>query len=159
MIKWWNRKEGFTLVELLVVIAIIGILATLLILQLGVARQRARDAQRISHVNQIRTALEFYFDANSSYPDTAAGGTLTDVAQYLQGDRLPVDPTTDADYGYVNAGKTQYLLWADLEQKATALNSDLDETLGGQDFSNPAVSEACDDATPGDCIYDVGQVN
>ncbi len=159
MIKWWNRREGFTLVELLVVIAIIGILATLLILQLGIARQRARDAQRVTQINQIRTALEFHFDANGSYPDTATGGSLADVAKYLQGDKLPLDPTTDANYGYVNVGKTQYLLWADLEQKATALNSDLDGVLGGKDFSDPAVSEVCDDNIADDCIYDVGQVN
>ena len=46
------------MVELLVVIAIIGVLATLLLLQLGVARQRARDAKRIADINQVRTAVE-----------------------------------------------------------------------------------------------------
>ena len=158
MITWWNRKEGFTLVELLVVIAIIGILATLLILQLGVARQRARDVQRISHITQIQTALEFYFDSNGSYPNPTDGESLADVAQYLQGSRLPVDPTTKTDYNYVFISNVQYYIWAELEQKATAHNADLDQW----EADNGAGSEVCADSditTNIDCVYDVGQVN
>jgi len=155
MIKWWNRREGFTLVELLVVIAIIGILATLLILQLGVARQRARDAQRISHINQLRTSLEFYFDSNGSYPATA---NLAAVATYLQSGALPADPS-GGTYGYYRISTTKYHLWADLEQKATAHNSDLDYDSSGAGGINGG-NEACVDSTQdGDCIYDVGQVN
>ena len=66
-----KNQKGFTLVELLVVIAIIGILATLLLLQLGVARQRARDAKRIVDISQVRTAAELYFDDAGQYPQVA----------------------------------------------------------------------------------------
>ena len=158
-ITWWNKKEGFTLVELLVVIAIIGILATLLILQLGVARQRARDAQRISSINQIRTALEFYYDANSKYPTNAEFVDLSSgPAVYLQGSRLPVDPVSGNNYGYLWISNVKYHLWSELEQKTAALNSDLDYTSSGGVVGS---SEACanTDLTDFDCVYDVGQVN
>jgi prepilin-type N-terminal cleavage/methylation domain-containing protein len=156
MITWWNKREGFTLVELLVVIAIIGILATLLILQLGVARQRARDAQRVAHVNQIRTGLEFYFDSNGSYPPTA---NIADVGVYLQGNKLPDEPS-GGTYGYLQISNIKYHLWAELEQKASAHASDLDydsSTSGGV-VGGPEVC-ADSDLTDNDCIYDVGQVN
>jgi len=39
------KNKGFTLVELLVVLGIVGILATLLIVQLGVVRERAENGE------------------------------------------------------------------------------------------------------------------
>jgi len=143
------------LVELLVVIAIIGILATLLILQLGVARQRARDAQRIAHVNQIRTALEFAFDADGTYPDAISDAT---IGSYMAGGKVPVDPTTKAAYHYKQIDTTQYHLGAELEQKATALNSDLDYSSTGG-FDGADADCGTENYVPADCIYDVGQIN
>ena len=52
------KQKGFTLIELLVVIAVIGMLASIVLVALGPARQRARDARRISDVRQMSLALE-----------------------------------------------------------------------------------------------------
>lgn len=152
--------RGFTLVELLVVIAIIGILATLLLLQLGVGRQKARDARRIVDVNQIRTASELYFDDNGSYPTTLSG---TLVPKYLT--LLPVDPLSGAAYGYsysAASSPTKYQVWAELEAWAQALNSDADinSTTGG--WSGSTINGGTDaktncTSTANDCIYDQGQ--
>jgi type IV pilus assembly protein PilA len=72
-----NNKKGFTLIELLVVIAIIGILSSVVLASLSTARAKSRDARRIADIDQLRTALEVYFDSASTYPTT----TATAVAQ------------------------------------------------------------------------------
>ncbi|MCK5510994.1 type II secretion system protein [Candidatus Parcubacteria bacterium] len=116
------NKKGFTLIELLVVIAIIGLLSTLAVVSLSNARQKARDAKRMSDMKQISTAMELYSSdqGTSDYPinltapqvcgdagvvavaeDAAAidrlcssGSSITDGTNtYLQS--IPDDPTDD----------------------------------------------------------------
>jgi prepilin-type N-terminal cleavage/methylation domain-containing protein len=163
--KSFKLSKGFTLVELLVVIAIIGVLATLLLLQLGVARQRARDAKRIADVNQVRTGSELYFDDNGAYPQVAtfaALGALL-VPKYLV--LLPADPLNISPfiYNYAYKGNTKYQVSAVLEQWAQAMNADADinSTINawtGQTVDGSKDSKA-DCVTPSTtaCIYDQGQ--
>jgi general secretion pathway protein G len=63
-----NKNRGFTLIELLVVIAIIGILSSIVIVNLNIARAKARDAKRVQDLLQIKTALELYRNQYGSYP-------------------------------------------------------------------------------------------
>jgi type II secretion system protein G len=112
-----NNKKGFTLIELLVVIAIIGLLATLSVVALNNARQKSRDAKRVSDIKQVQTALELYFVDQNSYPvtpTTVLGGTGAKALSSTSGfasaaagttymGQVPLAPTpaaTPADYTY-----------------------------------------------------------
>jgi len=68
-----KTKKGFTLIELLVVVSIISLLSSIVLASLNTARAKARDARRKSDLNEIRTALEFYFDKYSTYKVTGGG--------------------------------------------------------------------------------------
>ena len=116
-----NRERGFTLIELLVVIAIIGILSSVVLASLNSARQKGRDARRISDMKQLQLALELYYDANSStYPVQVASvianeanlGALT--PNYIS--VMPADPTSTQNYYYISAALgASYCLGANLE--------------------------------------------
>jgi len=71
------REKGFSFVqffvELMVVFAIICFMSSLLYVVYNNATIKARDAQRIMHLEQIRVALELYRNDNQKYPDYASG--------------------------------------------------------------------------------------
>ena len=65
-----KKNKGFTLIELLVVIAIIGILASMIIANLGTARDKARDASIKGSMDSLRASGELYAsDNDESYAD------------------------------------------------------------------------------------------
>jgi len=64
-----KASKAFTLIELLVVISIISLLSSIVLASLSEARMKARDARRMSTLDQIQIALELYASENSgNYP-------------------------------------------------------------------------------------------
>lgn len=74
MVPYTCRKRGFTLIEIMVVIAIIGVLAAVVTMNISDARKKARDAQRISDLQQIQLALKLYAHENNGYPKESQVG-------------------------------------------------------------------------------------
>ena len=91
-----NDARGFTLIELLIVIAIIGVLASIILASVSSARQKSRDARRLTDIKQIQNALELYYDSQvSEYPlasttcdDTYANG----LEELVTGGFIPTVP-------------------------------------------------------------------
>ena len=65
-----KTKKGFTLLELLIVIGILAILSTTVILVINPAQllKKARDSQRISDLNTMKTAIAYYI-TEAATPD------------------------------------------------------------------------------------------
>ena len=122
---------------------------------------KARDAKRIADINQIRSAVEIYFDDNGEYPQRATFADLqTDlVPRYLT--HFPNDPLNTGvhTYWYAFRGAQRFHLSANLENWSTALNADADlnSTVGG--WTGQVVNGTLESCTVDvrDCVYDVGQ--
>ncbi|PIR85247.1 hypothetical protein COU15_01765 [Candidatus Kaiserbacteria bacterium CG10_big_fil_rev_8_21_14_0_10_45_20] len=106
----YKQKRGFTLIELLVVIAIIGVLSSVVLASLSSARTKARDAKRLSDMQQMRTALELYHISFSMYPASGGGpcggwdspGDGTFTTPLVENDFIPdhlSDPTVNDNCG------------------------------------------------------------
>ena len=63
-----KMQGGFTLIELLVVISIIGLLSSVVLSSLNSARAKAEDSKTVQSLNQLKRALELYYDQNGRYP-------------------------------------------------------------------------------------------
>lgn len=113
-----QKNEGFTLLELLIVISIIAILSVALILTINPAEtlKKSRDAQRISDLNTMKTAIGLIL-TSSSTPYLTAGNT----------DCLQGGGAAKVYYSYVGSNPTLAVnngnIGADANYSATAFGA------------------------------------
>ena len=109
-----KHEDGFTLVELMVVIVIIGLLATVVIVNVLPSRDKAMHEKARADIALIEQGMEMYRLDNFNYPAAEQGLAALQVApaglaqpdRYRQGGyltRLPDDPW-GKPYQYANPG-------------------------------------------------------
>ena len=124
MIKTMIKKKGFTLIELLVVIAVIGLLASIVSVQLGPVRAKARDASKKQNFVQIAQAMELCYieitcgDGDDKYIKSASMPSSIDsdgTPLYLAS--MPSPPAGHTYTWWTNvADPTTYCIHTTLEQ-------------------------------------------
>ena len=107
--------NGFTLVELMVVIFILGLLTTIVVINVLPSQDRAMVEKARADIATLGQALEMYRLDNLSYPGSAEGlnalvaapSSLPASGRYRQGGyikKLPADPW-GRPYQYDNPGR------------------------------------------------------
>lgn len=134
-----SAKNGFTLIELLVVIVIIGLLATIVAINVIPAGDKARVTKAKADIATLDQAIEQYRLDNLTYPSTTDGlqallsppAGLAQPERYRQGGyikKLPQDPWGHA-YFYAAPGKNGpfdvYSFGADGKAGGTGDNADI----------------------------------
>lgn len=112
-----NDQTGFTLIEILIVVVIIGVVATLVVVNVRSAILKGRDSKRLADMKIMQEALELYYQENGKYPlarvsplrdytmstSTWNGGVNTlggQLKKYIKNDVLPTDPLNNTNYYY-----------------------------------------------------------
>ena len=110
-----NFNKGFTLIELMAVIVILGILTTIVAVNVAPYLQRANFEKVRVDLAQIEKALETYRFQHYAYPTTAQGleallvppGDLKNPNLYTSDGYLPFMPKDpwDNEYLYLSPGQ------------------------------------------------------
>ena len=85
-----GRSAGFTLVELMVVLVIIALLATIVIINVMPAADRAAVTKAHADIATLEQAIEMYRLDNQRYPTAQEGLQVLVANHYIP--RLPQDP-------------------------------------------------------------------
>lgn len=134
-----KKFKGFTLIEMLIVITIIALLSSLILVGMGGARAKSRDARRIADLHNVQNALELYYAKTGTYPKPTEASEYSTLKTLLINagigvSKIPDDPLNDATRYYRYGGSadgTNYVLGAQLEQQDVALDNDVDGSVNG----------------------------
>ena len=125
--------KGFTLIELLIVVAIISALAAFIVLTPISTTKKARDARRMSDLQQYHAAMEAYANKNGGFylartsANDASGNTVCGTAG-MNLSSCPEDsqsPASGYRYRYQtrdgangSASATEFVFWTRIESRS-----------------------------------------
>ncbi len=127
-----SREQGFSLIELIVVITIIGILASVVVVNVTGQDDKARAAKALAEVNSISDAAQMFkldqsiwpesIDELMNPPELPNGGQAN---PYLK--KRPKDPWTGEDYIFEPDDRGVFVAsyGADMEEGGEGVNADL----------------------------------
>jgi prepilin-type N-terminal cleavage/methylation domain-containing protein len=103
-----NSSKGFTLIELLVVAALIVIVTAISLVNFRATSEKSRNSKRQADITQVRSALELYRAANTTYPIYSGGSTGTNFNNLVANSSFYIylanrdiaDPMNTASYRY-----------------------------------------------------------
>lgn len=84
------------MIELLIVIAIIGVLSSMVLSVLNSARQKARNATRLSGIRTLQMAFNLSLTGSGSLPNTSGVDFCVSATCYDGWIGIPTNPTVDA---------------------------------------------------------------
>ncbi|NDH49554.1 MAG: type II secretion system protein GspG [Proteobacteria bacterium] len=129
----FKKNEGFTLMELLVVLFIIGLLATLVVINVMPSQERAMSQKAEADIMTLSQAVEMFRLDRLRYPSNNEGlSVLTSsndalaTAGYIRS--LPDDPWGNAYLYELNNTGTSYQIFsygADGEAGGEGMNQDI----------------------------------
>lgn len=97
------KQRGFSLIELLVAIAVIATIIGLALPNFLGARSRARDARRKGEMNNLKTALQLYYNDYKTFP-LPGGSPPTGIAGCGADGDLPCPATCSVDFAAGGSG-------------------------------------------------------
>ncbi len=135
---FYKKKKGFSLVELLVVIAIIGTLATIVLINLNKAREKAKNAAIKAALSELRATAEMHYDENNS--------TYTDLCDSADVGRISDNITENGKTLACNDSATQYCGEVELHGGETTVYWCVDYTGVSEGNASPTcpTNVACD---------------
>jgi len=131
-----NNSQGFSLIEILVVLLIIGLLTTLVVVNVLPSQDKARIEKAKADISILENALEMYRLDNYKYPTTEQSlkVLVTPETENLNSfstsyiKRLPKDPW-GSEYQYLSPGNNGiydlYSFGADGTEGGENLDSDI----------------------------------
>jgi general secretion pathway protein G len=122
-----SAKDGFTLIEILLVVVIIGMLATVVVVNVPKYMNKASTNTARTQIKNLGTALNAYYMDNGKYP-SSLNELVTGDDPYIEGN-VPNDPWGNAfQYNYPGGHKPyKYDLQATTPEGEIIANWNMDQ--------------------------------